>query len=90
MIIKTHGPYLFDVTPNMELMTIVRYHEEVEKVKDWNKDNEEASLTAANQVTDYLERCIANRKAIYHFLKDLNNGEKKETTQTEEQSQAGV
>ena len=87
MILTTFGPYLFNVTPDTELLTVVRIHTDEEGARAWSKDDEEKALKTSNTVIAYLEDCIKHKKQVYHLLKELNSGKEAET---KEQSEAGV
>ena len=82
MIIKTHGPYLFNVTPDTEILAVVRIHTDEEGARAWDKDQEEKALKTSNTVIAYLEDCIKFKKQVYHLLKELKNVEKTETPET--------
>ena len=71
--IKTHGAYIITVNANMDILAIVRYHCTPEQAKDWGKENEETVLKSADGVTDFIERCLKNKKEVFACLKSVES-----------------
>ena len=72
-IMKAHGPYIYNVNNNLDILVIARYHVDDDQARNWSTEDEEKALAASNGVTDFIDRCLKNKKELYKWLKNVES-----------------